>query len=266
MSANDKFKEGYKYCPTILLKAKKGYKFNDQWSWVTGRSIFVNNKEYMPDFIDKLSQKTILQFTLRSYEPIRTDSSNINTDIELKEDIDFSLDEIDSNNKENKRYIQMVNKKDTLETTGSTTGRTTVDPNEAEIFIEYNLEGWYAFNNSREYKLVNDNGTVKLVKKYQLPATVYYNQKTLEIKEIKKGFYDRWDITINDGENINKYDYNCIVVDAKDYGTTSSNMYQHKENYKIVKDGTEIKLEEKDDDNNLPIGQTTPSVVTVSIS
>lgn len=78
---------------------------------VTGRGIFVNNKESMPDFIDKLSQKTILQFTLRSYEPIRTDSSNINTDIELKEDIDFSLDEIDSNNKENKRYIQIVYKK-----------------------------------------------------------------------------------------------------------------------------------------------------------
>ncbi|WP_252243945.1 MULTISPECIES: InlB B-repeat-containing protein [unclassified Clostridium] len=262
-----KFKKGYKYFPTILLKSKDGYKFSSEFGWVNGENVIINGKRTMPNFIDKLSRKTIIQFELYSCEPIV--SENIDTNIEINDRINFSLDKIDPNNDESKRYIQIIYKKDTLEPTSWCTGESNLQPNEEELFIEYNLENWYAMNNSSEYELIRDGGKVKLVKKYESPVTIYYNEETLEIREIELGIHNRWGMTVDSDEDIDKCDYNFIIVDATDYGTDKYDMRANKDNYAIVKYGDNIKLEEKkddittDDELNLKSEKTTTSAISL---
>ncbi|MBN1062378.1 hypothetical protein DVV95_11190 [Clostridium botulinum] len=75
-------------------------------------------------------------------------------------------------------------------------------------------------------------------------------------------------MTIDNDEDIDKYDYNYITVD---YGTDKYDMRKHKDNYVIVKYGDKIEVEEKKDDIitndelNLKAEQITLSVVSLPI-
>lgn len=272
MEPDEVYEDDYLYRVSIYFKSKNGYKFkNNQALWLAGnegKKIFVNGKGIVPNNTNLISNSTIMEVELYVKKAIKSD--NIDTTIELDNEYNFEEDYNTNVSEEDKNYLTIGYDKDTLKIKWMSTGKQGYQNDGCELlYIDRNLETWYAFKHKNEFKLISDNRELRLKRIYESPVTVYYNKETLKIREIKKGLYDKWGMTVGDNEFIDRYDYNFIIADAKDYGTTSSYMYKHKEDYKIVKNGDDAKLEEKDyndillNNSKLQNGQTTLSAVII---
>lgn len=268
MKAGDKFKKGYEYEPVILLKAKYGYKFEKTWEWMTSRNIIINGENTMPKSEYKLSDNTILLINLYDISPMKSDI--INTNVELNEYIDLSLDAYDSSiiTEEDRTYMTIYYDEDTLDIKGMSTGKQGYQNDGYKfIYVDGNLENWCVMNNMNDYKLINDNGNLKVTKKGidEYYVTVFYNPKNLRITAVAYGdTSSEGHISFGreDGEVVDIID-NGIVTSYKKlgYNSYSQCLKNIKEDYQINVDGKLIKI--KDENLNMNLEVTTGSSVQI---
>lgn len=266
MEAGDIFEEESRYKLKVLLMAKEGYQFYTEGLWfmgADGAKLFVNGERRDADNTFMLSGAKFFEIKLDFYD-LYNMPDIIDDTVELQSDFDVNLWKDEGFSDYYRRYMEVYYKKYNLEIVRWSTGSLGNTGGLGRLVLERNLENFYAFDHMKEYKLVDNNGEIKLVRKYEQPITILYNKNTLEIKKIRTGINTLSNMIEHEDENINRRNYDVLIVSAVDYATDIYDILNNKDDYEIIKDGDDIKFQRKEHSGefeDLKPDVTTPSAV-----